>query len=388
MTRNPTRADIESSPRRLTLVIPSLAMGGAERVMSRMANHWASQGCCVTLITWDAVDRDSYALSSNVERVGLDLFHNARGLLSAVWHNARRVRALRGAVKRSRPDLVISFLDTMNVTTLLACVGTGIPVIVTERTDPRRHRIGVVWNRLRRLSYPWCAALVVQTPEVQRFFAPPLPPEAVFVIPNAVFGAEPGRPPAGIDGRSIVLGAGRLSDEKGFDLLIDAFAAVADDHPNWRLVILGDGPQHRDLATHIGRWGLEDRIELRGWVTVPADWYAAADVFVLPSRYEGFPNALLEAMACGKAVIATDCGPAISNIIRNGENGLIVPAEDAAELARGLRSLLTDSELRSRLGNAARAVNQRFAAEDYFREWEAVIESVVAEVQRPAAGAT
>lgn len=382
MTRNPTRAEITGSPRRLTMVIPSLALGGAERVMSRMANHWASQGCRITLITFDAVDRDSYALSSNVERVGLNLLHESQGLLSAVWNNARRVRGLRAAVKRSQPDLVISFLDTMNVTTLLACVGTGIPVIVTERTDPRRHRIGAVWNWLRRWSYPRCAALVVQTRDVREFFVPPLPPDAVFVIPNAVFGTEPGRPPEGIDGRSIVLGAGRLSGEKGFDLLIDAFAGLADDHPNWRLVILGDGPQQRELAMHIGRWGLEDRIELRGWVTVPADWYAAADVFVLPSRYEGFPNALLEAMACGNAAIATDCGPAISDIIRDGENGLIVPAEDTVELARGMRSLLTDSDLRTRLGNAARAVNQRFAAQDYFREWDAVIESTLADASR------
>ncbi|MEO1997266.1 MAG: glycosyltransferase family 4 protein, partial [Planctomycetaceae bacterium] len=355
MARNPTHADIDSSPQRLSLVIPSLAMGGAERVLSRMANHWASEGRRVTLITLDAVRGDSYALSSNVERVGLNLLNHSRGLLSAVRHNVQRVRGLRNALKQSRPDLVISFLDTMNVTTLLACLGTGIPVVATERTDPRQHSIGFVWNWLRRWSYPRCAALVVQTPEVRRHFVPPLPGASVFVIPNAVFGVEPSRPAQAVDGRSIVLGVGRLSDEKGFDVLIDVFAGLADDHPNWRLVILGDGPRHQALAAVIRRWGLQDRIELRGWVTVPAEWYTAADVFVLPSRYEGFPNALLEAMAFGKPVLATNCSPAIRVIIQNEQNGLIVPAEDSAELSRGLRRLMTDTDLRTRLGEAARA---------------------------------
>ena len=371
--------EIDKAPQRLCLVIPALTMGGAERVLSRMANHWAGTGRHVTLITWDGAEHDSYALSSHVHRVGLNQLARSRGLLSAVHHNWRRVRVLRNALIDARPDVVISFLDTMNVTTGLACLGTGIPVIATERTDPRQHRIGFVWNMLRRWTYPRCSALVVQTAEIRRHFVPPLSDSSVCVIPNAVFAAEPSTPPSDLDGRSIVLGVGRLSNEKGFDLLIEAFAGLADDHPHWRLVILGDGPQRQSLEQDIRRWGLQDRMELRGWVTVPSDWYAAADVFVLPSRYEGFPNALLEAMASGSPVIATNCSPSIREIIDHDQNGLVVQAADLSELSRALRRMMTDADLRNRLGTAARQVSTRFCQKAYFQKWESLIDSVLAQ---------
>lgn len=365
-------------PRRLTLVIHSLAGGGAERYTALLANHWAERGDAVTLITLDSAATDAYRLDPRVERIGLDLMGESRNKAAAVSNNLRRLRSLRRAVRRSRPDRIVSVTDKTNVLTLLACLGMHRRVIAVEQVDPRRHDIGRVWSLARRFVYPLCGSLVVQTESIAQFGRSLVRGRPVHVIADAASRPEQGAvessPAAVPEARDrCVIGMGRLTPQKGFDLLIQAFARIAGEHPGWTLRILGEGPERASLESLVRQYALQSRVELPGWVTDPAAVLMQADLFVLSSRYEGFPNALREAMACGLPVISFDCETGPAEIIRDGTDGLLVPAENVEDLAKAMDRLIADEDERRRLAARAGEVTERFSTERFFREWDAAL---------------
>jgi glycosyltransferase involved in cell wall biosynthesis len=374
--------------RRLLLVISSLGGGGAERVLSIMANHWAARGVEVTFCTISGTRDDHYALDPRVRRVALDLAGESAGALRGVRANAGRLLALRRAAVASRCDAAISFGDTTNVLTTLALAGTGIPLLVSERADPRFGVMGPARRALRTLMYPRTAGVVVQTPEVRAWAERFVPRARVHVIANPLspLTEAPASVPEGRPVGPVVFGVGRLVPQKGFDLLIRAFAAVRRTHPAWSLVLLGEGGAREELRRLAVELGVADAVHLPGRVARPVDWLRGGErVFVLSSRFEGFPNALLEAMAAGVASIATDCPSGPANIVRDGVDGLLVPSEDVDALAAALDRLLGDPDLRSRLAARAVEVSDRFGEQTILRRWDELLAAVRAE-RREVAG--
>jgi glycosyltransferase involved in cell wall biosynthesis len=175
---------------------------------------------------------------------------------------------------------------------------------------------------------------------------------------------------------SIVLAVGRLVPQKGFDLLIDAFATVVQRHPNWSLVIVGEGPEEARLRGMAGGLLARGAVTFRGAVTDLARYYRCAGLFVLPSRFEGFPNVLLEAMASGCAVIAADCPAGPSEIVRDGIDGSLVAPDDVRALITEMDRLMSDAAERSRLGARAGDVSERFGVEKILNLWKDAIDSV------------
>lgn len=374
--------------RKLTLVIHSLAGGGAERTAARMANHWAEEGHRVTLVTLDSAAGDRYPLSAAVRRPALDLMGRSSNPLAAVANNLRRIRRLRTAIAASEPEAVVSMTDKTNVLTLAACWRMNVPVIVAERTDPRHHKIGRFWSFLRKRLYPRPAALVVQTRGVREAVRGMAAGRPVYVIPNAV--ARPGGAPiraAAADAgdqpvgpgsfdpdRKRILAAGRLAAEKGFDRLLRAFAQAASRHPQWDLVILGEGPQRRPLERLAEQLQLAGRVAMPGWSDDVAAAMARCDLFVLSSLYEGFPNALAEAMAAGMPVVSYDCQSGPAEIIRDGYDGLLVRSGSVAWLAAAIDRLMGDEAGRRLLAGHAREVVERFSEARFYQRWEAVLD--------------
>jgi GalNAc-alpha-(1->4)-GalNAc-alpha-(1->3)-diNAcBac-PP-undecaprenol alpha-1,4-N-acetyl-D-galactosaminyltransferase len=354
---------------RLTLVIGSLVGGGAERTLTILANAWVNHGDRVTLVTLDG----QAALSSLDERVvhrTLDVAGLSSTLLATVANNLRRIRAIRGAVRESEPAAVISFIETTNVLTLLATRGLGIPVIVSERSDPGHFPTARSVGVLRRVLYPLADAVVVQTVDAGRFF-PPRVQRRLRVIPNMVLPDPRGVRPAAGEKRIVALG--RLSREKGFDLLIEAFARVAAGWPEWSLEIWGEGSERAALESLVTTKGLQNRVRLPGRTPSPQDVLGGAGLFVLASRVEGFPNALCEAMAAGVPVLAADCPSGPRDIVRDGVDGVLVPAGDSSALAEGMGRLLADATLRARLARRAPEIVERFAAEKIMGLWDGVL---------------
>lgn len=367
---------------RLTLVINSLGGGGAERVLSTMANWWADHGVSVTLITLAGTGSDFYPLSPAVRRVALDLSRPSSGLLDALRANAARVAGLRRALRNSRPDAVISFCDITNVLVLAAGTGMRVPVIVSERIDPRRYPIGRFWSALRRLVYRRAAALVVQTEALRPWAETHTAPGRVAVIPNPVR-VEAATAECQIDAATRqapehrIVAMGRLDPQKGFDVLLRAFARCALQAPDWTLTILGEGPERPALECMISELGLAGRVTLPGRVSDPAARLRAADLFVLSSRFEGFPNALVEAMACGLPVLSTDCPTGPAEIIRPGVDGVLVPPDDEEALARALLYLIENPDERRRLAARAPEVAERFSLERVMAMWDQVVKRTI-----------
>ncbi|MBI1312276.1 glycosyltransferase [bacterium] len=359
-------------------MIHSLTGGGSEHVAARMASWWAKHGHEVSLLTLDSVENDAIPVSPEVRRVGLGLIKDSPGLVSALLANWRRVRELRRALRETNAEHIVSLTDRMNVVTLLACRSTKLRPVVSERIDIRHHSIGRLWSCLRRRTYPRAKAIVVQTAGIRDAVLPIAGQAPVAVIPNCVWPPEENASQGQLElpgNRRWLASVGRFDRQKGFDLLLDAFDLIADQHPDWNLVLIGDGPLRSELESQIANRKLTERVLLPGWVEAP--WHPLsqhADAYVLSSRYEGFPNALLEAMSAGLCPVAFDCPSGPGEIIRHETNGLLVSAGDVPSLAESLSRIMSDDNLRQRLADAAQTVRDQFSVERYFEQWNALLE--------------
>lgn len=376
-----------SLSRRLTITVPSLSFGGAEGVAAMMANHWAQAGDFVSLITLDSSETDTYQLTETVQRYELALMQDSKNLLQAVFNNRRRVSRLREVITETQPDIVISLTDRMNVLTLLATKKMNTPVLISERSDPRHHPIGRLWSFLRKRTYPLATALVVQTQGVADYCRQWLEETPIEVIPNAV--PAPRSPDVPVVTEEMVLsrptsniiyGMGRLSYEKGFDRLIDAFSNLAEFFPQWKLQILGEGPLRESLQATIDERGLQEQIELTGWVENPELYLDQGELFVLPSRYEGFPNALLQAMSRGLACISFDCESGPAEIIKEGLLVILLPTKHISELSMihelesTMSYFMNDKNSRKETAIASLEVTERFSESRYFQAWNQLIQ--------------
>jgi glycosyltransferase involved in cell wall biosynthesis len=359
------------APRRLAIVLSTFSTGGAERAASLLAAHWSADGHRVSLLTLDAVDRDFYEIPADVERIGLGVLGSSSNKLAGLGRATRRALALRRALGAVRPGVVLSLGDRTNVLTLLATAGLGIRTFVSERTDPRFASTGPHWKLARRLLYPAAAGVVVQTESVATWARRRW--RRVTVIPNFVERPRRVATPAVDHGPRTLVAMGRLAPVKGFDLLCRAFARIAPAHPAWTLVIYGEGPERSVLERLVAQSGVAGRVLLPGRVTEPEAALAAGHAFALPSRHEGFPNALLEAMACGLPVVAFDCPSGPSEIVIHEQDGLLVPPQDVEAFAAALHRVLGSADVRERLGANARRVVDRFSPARVCARWGSLL---------------
>jgi len=363
---------------RLTLVIPSMERGGAERVMAVLASSWAEEGHEVTLLTLKREVKPAQELHPDVKLRNLGLTGEpAASSLSAAFRQVARFRALRRAIRESQPDVVISFMERTNVLTLVATRGFGAPVIVSERVDPRHYDIGRLWNGLRSLTYRWAAALVCQSRTSLMWFEQKMKVKGC-VIPNPVLACKEGParlPRKNAEGPTMVA-MGRLVDQKGFDLLLDAFGQLSARYPDWSLLIMGEGPLRSELEARARALHLEHQVQFAGEVPDPFPVLRAASLFVLSSRFEGFPNALCEAMACGVAVVSFNCPSGPAEIVRHRVDGILVPPGDVSALVAALDALMKDEHERDRLASRAPEVVERFSRDKVLLLWEQLFEEV------------
>ncbi len=388
---------IDRCPMKIALVIPSLGCGGAERVISVLANAWVRRGNQIVLLTFDdGTDPPFYPLEPRIQRLPLAIAGDSSGLLNAIWNNGRRVAVLRSALTQIQPDIAISFIDTTNILTVLAarkacgiparlCFPVGdsqrLPVIVSERVDPSQHSIGRLWEQLRRWVYPLADGVVVQTEAAAAYFSDCSEQlqARIQAIPNPVLEPPQSRDPVNAcpSKTRTAIAVGRLVPQKGYDLLLHAFAQIQAHHPDWNLTILGDGPLRSDLESLQQRLGLTGRVKLPGRQADLPTAFHQADLFVLSSRFEGFPNALCEAMACGLPAIATDCPSGPRDIIRDRIDGILVSNENVDALAHAMHQLMANETARQTLSTRAKEITKRFSIDRILEMWEQHLEQAI-----------
>jgi glycosyltransferase involved in cell wall biosynthesis len=364
---------------KLTLISSSLNVGGAERVISIMANYWVAKGWEITILTFDdGSEQAFYDLDHRIDLrpLGIESQDDYTISVSSARKHFHRVQTLKQAIIASHPDLVISFVNTTNIMTLLACWGLNLKTIVSEHVHPAFGQLSKNTQLLQLLTYRQADLITVQTHAALSFF--PTNQYKTTVIPNPVSIpiSEPIQSQLYTDDRHL-LAIGKLVPQKGFDLLITAFAQVCEDHPEWTLTILGEGEMRTKLEKLCSKLDLEDRVFMPGVVKNVDAHLRKADIFILSSRFEGFPMTLCEAMACGVPVIASKCLSGPREIVHDGIDGMLVKSENIAALTIGLHQLMSDPEKRQYFAHHAPKVLDRFGLEPVMAIWHRAIEQVL-----------
>jgi GalNAc-alpha-(1->4)-GalNAc-alpha-(1->3)-diNAcBac-PP-undecaprenol alpha-1,4-N-acetyl-D-galactosaminyltransferase len=373
---------------RLILLVNSMHTGGAERVAATLVNAWAARGDEVTLlVTFSGRGGCHYRIH---DRVAVIYLSDLSGVIGRnLCGYLRRFIALRRFIKRQSANAVVSFLTDVNVVTLLATRGLKIPVIVSERTHPPMMPLGRFWEGLRRLTYPWADRVVMLSQDGVDWLKAIIPVARGVIIPNPVIYPLPISEPLlevcsmVISDRKVMLAVGRMDSGKQFDRLIEAFFGLSHRFQDWDLVILGEGPERPILEQQVTMLGLQGRVMLPGRAGNIGQWYERADLYVMSSRFEGFPNVLAEAMAHGCAAVSYDCDTGPRDIIRHGIDGLLVkPVGDVPALQAALLELMGDDLKRTEMANNAREVLDRFSSTKILEIWDSLLCAVAQEANR------
>lgn len=354
---------------RIAFVVAGLDAGGAEKIVNVLAHHRSRNGDTVHVLALNAADDRSFFAYDAAVRVEPLTPRNR----SASLATAARLKALRRRLKSFRPDVVVSFLTKVNVLTALASAGLPHTLVASERNNFLQQPLHPLWRAvfprvMRRASF-----MVMQTGRAAASLPPALRDKAV-VVPNFVT-PPPATAPSGRPLRLIA--TGRLDRQKGFDLLVRAFALVCRQVDDLPLVVYGSGPERDSLIALAAELGIGDRVVLAGASVRPGGWASPGDIFVLSSRYEGFPNVLLEALAAGMATVSFDCPWGPGEIIGTSGAAMLVEPENTGALASAIVEVARDRALRQRLAASGPRLAAAFSQEAVLAQWDGILDGAV-----------
>ena len=353
------------------LVISDLNSGGAQRVLVTLANHWASKGYKTAVITYNDRSPDFYPLHPCVNRISLKREISSRAGAGRVMTVVRRISALRRILKNVRPGVIVSFITQTNILVILAALGLERRVIISERNDPERQSFGILWDTLRKVLYRCADVVTANTHGALETMRSYVPEKKLLFVPNPLYLQNSEKRTDQVSKN--ILTVGRLVRQKAHDVLIEAFATVAKNFSDWRLKIVGEGSLRGELEGQADKLGISDHIDWYRNTRNIDTFYKSSEIFVLPSRYEGLPNALLEAMSFGLPVIVTDGSPGPLELIEDEKTGLVVPVNDAMSLAKAIEKLIRHPVLRASLGQAAMLRVADYSPEKAIGAWEEVL---------------
>ena len=353
-----------------------LEQGGAERVVTNLSAQFAEEGYEVIVATeWQA--ENEFTLHENVRRVHVGL-SEADESKSRIAKYFIRIRNLRAMLKQEKPDLLIAFAHKANYRSLMATLGTRFPVLISVRTDPVGHYDSLSDKILIPWLFPRAAGCVFQT-EGQRDFFPEYLQKKSRIILNPVNPKYIGR--ASVSQRNKTIShVSRLVDFKNQPMLLRAFAKVHQQYPDYELKLYGgdsfDGTKEI-LEDIIKELSLETCVTLMGACDQLPEQIEHTAFFAFTSDWEGLPNALMEAMALGLPVIATDCpcgGP--RTLIRHGDNGHLIPIKEEAALVQAMCYLIEHPDYANRMGEEARKLGNLANAHSIYLQWKDYIHEI------------
>lgn len=336
---------------KLFIIIPTLKQGGAERVSSELASHFSNKGVEVHLVLLAQADNFyEVANSVHIHRLG---FVN-HGKLKKVISEIKVFFKLRSLLRQYKPDSVLSFMDKFNIFTILASFFLNLKVFISDRSNPNL-KLSPLILVSKKIIYPLSCGIIAQTALAKNTLLDITNHKNIVVIPNPV---KEVRLFPNIKKEKIILNVGRLVDEKGQKYLLEAFSKL--NLQDWKLVILGEGPLRKDLENLILTLGLTNNVVLPGAVNNVDEWFAKSSIFAFTSISEGFPNALIEAMAAGLPCVSFDCEAGPRDIIKNGINGFLVEERNISELVEKIQSLIDDPILSEKISKNAINVRERY----------------------------
>ena len=387
---------------RIIFLLASLGSGGAERVVSLLANKMCENGHDVQIICLKFNDV-YYQIDKKVKIVKAKE-HTQNRLTELFW--------LRHYLLKEKPDVVIPFTEGVYCFTILALLGTRIPIIASERLDPAA--MSLPRKILKRLLLPYADWLVVQTESIKAYFPKriqkktsviynPVNDEA-FENPRMDSRVQSSKrkradsydhsghdfchnsskqtsltdlvaPKIQSSKQNRIISVARLYPQKNQKMMIEAFAKIADEFPDWQLVIFGEGPLRAELESLVFSFKLEGRVLLPGRTEHVIEELRKSKIFCLSSDYEGMSNSMIEAICVGLPVISTKVS-GTEELIHDGYNGVLVNIGDVDEMSHAFRQLIDDVDLRERISNKCYSVASLFAIDVIFNQWRELIEII------------
>lgn len=331
---------------RLVFVIADLRLGGAQKVLLTIANGLGCEAHDVTLITLSNEIEEHYQNYLNLKRVRLNAYGPSKNFLDAIKNNLRRIFLLRRQCILHRPDTVISFLTETNIITFIALLGLKKRLILCERNNPSIQPISPLWGLLRRICYPKASLITVNSIAALNYLGKFVAKKKLQLIENPV--DQVTKPVRFSDKSKTILFTGRLVEQKNLQTLLIAFSRIKEVGHDWELKIFGEGPAYKSLKNICCELGLNPEKIFLGVIPDCKNEYSLASIFVLPSKYEGTPNSLLEAMSFGCAPIVSSTSDGALDYVSDEVNGLIFNFNDPDHLTEKLMRLIYHRNLREK----------------------------------------
>lgn len=348
---------------KIIFVTATLTSGGAERVISILANFLSDKGYRVEIVCMSK-PLVFYTISKNVQVTFAEKETSSKFLpIKMLW--------LRQHVKHTSPDIVVAFLERVYCVTLLSLWGLSIPIISSERNDPR---FTPLLKKILRSLLLWrTTSFVVQTEYIKNYYSKSIQ-KRTKIIPNPIseniFNVH-------VDNKEKrIISVGRLFPQKNHKMLIDAFYQIADRYPDYNLMIYGEGPLRDKLQKQINRLLLKNRVFLLGRSSEIFSEMASSELFCLSSNYEGMSNSLLEAACLGLPIISTDVSGA-QELITNGVNGFIIPVNATDKMAECMMKLLDNVELKRNFSIKIKEQVENYRVNKIVAQWESLILDVL-----------
>lgn len=338
----------------IAFFIGSMRAGGAERTVTSLSNKFIEFGHYVTIITYDDQYEAFYSIDPRVKREDLAGIKNSKNTVQAIFNNIKNIVLFRRKILKVKPNIILCFSISTLVTCLFASCLLNLKVIGLERSNPYESLNGTVWKKLKRIVSPLADGYVFQTERARQYYPYSVQRKGI-VIPNSVNVkvsdlAEPEKRD------KTICSVGSLKKAKGFDILLKAFSMALPHIPGYNLVIYGEGPERDNLQKLISELGIEDKVQMPGQSREIIKKISKASLFVLSSRHEGMPNALMEAMACGLPCIAANCPMGPAELLENGENGILVPVDNERAMAEAIIKLTSNPEMAAEIGERAKQI--------------------------------
>ena len=350
---------------KIILYIDVMYRGGAQRVMSILANYLSSKKFDVVLITdfYSNDNKKEYVLSKNIKRIALQTNNQGNILIK----NFTRIINLRKIIKEENPNIILSFLGRPNIRMLLSSIGLKTKKIVSVRNDPIKEYGNNIFKKIiTNLIFLLADGYVFQTSDAKKYFIKRIQKKSKIIlnpVDDKFYNMK------SIKNRHNIVTVGRLEPQKNHKLLLDAYAEIVKEYPQEDLIIYGDGSLKQELVNYAFKKNISQKVHFKGNIENVEDKLNKAKVFILTSDYEGMPNALMEAMAIGVACISTDCpcgGPRA--LIENNSQGILFPCNDKNKLITAIKKVLDGNFIE--IGTNAKLRAEEFRMNKIMKEWE------------------
>lgn len=355
----------------LFIVCGNLKAGGAERVVSILANKFQGIGHIVSVITWYETDV-FYKFDSKIRIVQIPVESGKKGFFG-------QMKWFRNKAKTERPDAILSFLAPFNILSIFSLIGADIPVLVAERNDPYfvSPKHNWFWRVIRNLAYKMADGILVQTNMSKCHFPKYLQKKATVIFNPVSFTQDKIGVALRTEKRKEIVSVTRLHKQKNIKMLIRSFADVHKVHPEYRLTIYGEGELRESLENFVGYLGLDGFVLLPGEKTNVHDLIIGAEIFAMASDFEGMSNSLIEAMCLGLPCISTKVSGA-TDLIQDHKNGILIDTGSQKQLTHALLELIEDSTKRNCYGCEASKLYEILNVDCISSQWLNYIEKSLA----------